>query len=118
MSDAKPESKVGYLCGIAWQHEVGEADKVELYGSLEDAKADHPAYEQCGIVKVLVSEVEWVVPQDLDKGPVYESLVMGRWARATERPLCEKCRTAEATWLEHWQQGERPDRYLCDSCAR
>jgi hypothetical protein len=61
-----------YLCGIAFQSELGETDEIGIYSSLEELKSKHECWESCGIVEIesdgkpekYTSHV-WVVPQDL-----------------------------------------------------
>lgn len=57
-----------YLCGVDWQHELGEAsDGTKLYPNLESIKHYRKCWKECGVVKVNVTfeDVEWVEPQDL-----------------------------------------------------
>ena len=65
----------GYMCGVDFQHELGEASGGNLvYPSLADLKHHAKCWESCGVVKVSVQLVEWVVPQDIMKGAVEVSL--------------------------------------------
>jgi hypothetical protein len=43
-----------YLCGIAFQHELGETDDLSIFETLEDLKAKHKCWEECGIVELRV----------------------------------------------------------------
>lgn len=57
-------AKIGYLCGVDWQHDIDQ--DAEVYASpklLEDAKGC--VVQGCGIVKVKMTEVKWVKPQKL-----------------------------------------------------
>lgn len=63
-----------FLCGIAFQHELGETDEIDIYNSLEDCKKGHSCWKECGIVAIEVkdekkpekySSSEWIVEQDL-----------------------------------------------------
>lgn len=61
----------GFICTIAWQHEVGEGgaiDGVRVYPSIESLKRDHPYFEECGITEIEMREVRTVVEQDIFKG--------------------------------------------------
>lgn len=61
-----------YLCGIDWQHELGEAaDGTTIFPSQEWQKKFHPT-EGCGVVKVRATFelLEWVEKQDLQKGAI------------------------------------------------
>ena len=51
----KEEPRVGYVCQIAWDHELGETDVI-IYPTVKLLKKAH--YFGCGIVKVEVSFVE------------------------------------------------------------
>lgn len=64
-----------YLCGIAFQHELGETREIDIYDSLEACKAGHKCWEECGIVELETEEFPedytkrtWLVPQDLKWG--------------------------------------------------
>lgn len=65
----KSKTKTFYLCGVDWQHEIGEASDLEgrqpLYSSVKGLKKKSPCWEECGIVKVEIKLVRWVVKQDL-----------------------------------------------------
>lgn len=62
-------SKILYACGVDWQHEIGEAadleGKMPLYTSVESIEHHRKCTEHCGIVKLELTEVEWVKMQDL-----------------------------------------------------
>lgn len=65
----------GYMCGIDWQHELGEAPGgTKVYMSPEDLIKNHScAADSCGIVKVRVQLLGWEKPQDLfSKAVKYE----------------------------------------------
>lgn len=56
-------TKRAYLCGVDWQHELGECD-VKVY-----PKSDHPdlvGHVGCGVVEVDITLVRWVEEQDLE----------------------------------------------------
>lgn len=53
-----------YMCGVAWQHEIGET-WVKVFPSVESLKAAHTCTNECGIVELDVEFSEWVKPQDL-----------------------------------------------------
>ena len=48
-----------YLCGEAWDLEVGNAPSTYLYSSVAALKADHDVPE-CGIVEVDVQFSKWI----------------------------------------------------------
>ena len=50
----KEEPRIGYVCKIAWDHELGETD-VTVYLTVELLKKVHNL--NCGVVKVRVSFV-------------------------------------------------------------
>lgn len=63
-----------YLCGISFQHELGETDKIGIYNTLEELKIGHPMWEECGVVELEVEEGKdpeewrysrWIVKQNL-----------------------------------------------------
>lgn len=62
----KKESKIGYMCGVNYQHELDDdnAHHVELFGSLSALKKKMKCTSECGIVKVKVVLEEWVTPQN------------------------------------------------------
>ncbi len=62
-------SKYGYMCGVSWQHEIGEdnAPKVLIYSCPKILKKLCKCWPQCGIVKVKVELDSWLEKQDLDK---------------------------------------------------
>lgn len=59
----KSKSKTAYMCGIAWQHEIGETD-VEVFPTRKLCEGMH-ADDECGIVEVKVTFVRWVKNQKL-----------------------------------------------------
>ena len=52
-----------YMCGIAWECELGETD-VKVYSSEKCLKEDHDCWEECGIVEVEIPEnaVKYLCP--------------------------------------------------------
>lgn len=58
------ETHKGYMCGVAWQHEVGETE-VELYQSPEACRKARGCTNECGIVEVEVRLRRWVRKQDI-----------------------------------------------------
>lgn len=61
-------TRTGYMCLIDFDHELESAAGGNLiYPSLEDLKANHPMWAECGVVKVTVTRTETVVPQDLSQ---------------------------------------------------
>lgn len=53
------------MCGIAFQHEVGQAYVVHSYSSVEELKAVEECWKECGIVEAEVTLVKWVKKQNL-----------------------------------------------------
>lgn len=62
-----------YVCGVAWQHELGQTD-VTLYPTEGSLNRAHNCTDSCGIVEVEVRLRRWVVEQDLrrDRRPPFE----------------------------------------------
>ncbi len=59
----------GYMCGVDWQHELGEAMGGNVvYPSVDDLKKHRKCVKNCGIVEVKVQLSKWVEPQDLFRG--------------------------------------------------
>ena len=58
----------GYMCGINWQHEVGEGNArgVTIFRSVKELKEDHSCWKECGIVRVKISLDKWIEDQDLE----------------------------------------------------
>lgn len=53
------------MCGVDFQHELGEVpDYTPVYASVADLKRQRMCWKQCGIVKVEVTTIEWIEPQD------------------------------------------------------
>lgn len=68
-----------YLCGISFQHELGETDEIGIYDSIEELKSKHYCWEECGIVELNVENDNdpkdwksfiWIVPQNLKWGNI------------------------------------------------
>jgi hypothetical protein len=66
-----------YLCGVSFEHELGETDEIGIYDSIEDLKKDGECWKECGIVEVDVEDGEepkttdphrWVVEQNFNWG--------------------------------------------------
>jgi hypothetical protein len=55
--------RVGYMCGVDWQHELVGAD-CKIYYSLAQLKRARTCWKECGIVKVEVSLKKWMCPQN------------------------------------------------------
>lgn len=66
-----PKSMTMYACGVDWQHEIGEEHGLEgrmpLYTSVESIEHHRHCTDECGIVKLELTEVEWVKIQQLLK---------------------------------------------------
>jgi hypothetical protein len=58
-----------YVCGVDWQHELGESGDCVLRESLESLKLHHNCWEADGIVKLkcTLEFEDWVHPQDFSK---------------------------------------------------
>jgi hypothetical protein len=63
--DETKKVKRAFVCGVAWQHELGETD-IKLHPSLESLWREHKCTDKCGVVEVEVRLVRWVKPQSLD----------------------------------------------------
>ncbi len=68
MSSRSTKTKKIYVCGVDWQHEIGEASDVIMYPSVESLKKHRTCWEECGIVELEVKLTKWVEPQDFSKG--------------------------------------------------
>lgn len=66
MEKTKNKTVKVYMCGVDWQHEIGET-LTAVYSCVEDLKAKSPCWEQCGIVECEVMLKGWVEPQDLGR---------------------------------------------------
>ena len=60
------DCKKAYVCGVAWQHEIGETD-VTMYESARRCRKERGCTEECGIVEIEVRFKRWVKKQDLTK---------------------------------------------------
>jgi hypothetical protein len=70
LDDTNPEQLELFLCGVDWQHELGEASGgTRFYGSLADIERHRGCVTECGVVKVTASfsDVTWVKPQDFSR---------------------------------------------------
>jgi len=64
-------NKVFYMCGVDWQHELGDAHPfTKVFPTVEALKSEFTCWEQCGIVRVTIdtSNVEWILKQDFNIG--------------------------------------------------
>lgn len=53
-----------YICGVDWQHELGEVtDFTPAYSTIKDLKRQRDCWKNCGIVRLKVSLDKWVTPQ-------------------------------------------------------
>ncbi len=59
------ETKIGYMCGIDWQHELAEV-QCKVFSTPEECARVNKCTDQCGIVKVRVTLVRWVKEQNLE----------------------------------------------------
>lgn len=62
----KDDSVTVYLCGVDWQHELGQI-ATTVFGSTEALKKSAKCWKGCGIVKLKVTLEEWVEPQDMEE---------------------------------------------------
>ena len=56
-----PAVETFYVCGVGLQHDP----EIRLHRTVEGLKFHKPCWKECGIVKVSVTEDEWVEEQDL-----------------------------------------------------
>lgn len=57
-----------YIDGVDWQHEIGCAlGGNRVYPSIKDLKEHSKCWQECGIVRIRIEEVEWVAPQDFSR---------------------------------------------------
>jgi hypothetical protein len=90
-----------YLCGIDFQHELGEAcGGTKLYPSVEDLKENQGCWTSCGIIELEIDtkKHKWVEPQDLwnSEGTVtseeiktleYKKRRLKHWQQAVEEQI-------------------------------
>lgn len=58
---SKKQSKIGYMCYTAFTWELGEAlGGNQIYPSVEDLKENCKCVDECGIIKVKITEVKIV----------------------------------------------------------
>jgi hypothetical protein len=56
-------SVIGYMCYIDWECELGGASGGNrVYPTIENLKANHTCWEECGIVEVRVSWSKTILP--------------------------------------------------------
>jgi hypothetical protein len=67
MKKSKKVVKKSYVCGVDWQHEIGECNDVKLFSSVKALKKARTCWAECGIVELELSVKKWVEPQDLFK---------------------------------------------------
>lgn len=65
MANKKIRKVKVYVCGVDWQHEIGEASDVKMYASVADLKRSRTCWKSCGIVELEVKLSKWIEPQDL-----------------------------------------------------
>lgn len=68
-----------YVCGVDWQHELGEAlGGTDCYPSIKNLKEEKSCWESCGIVEISLnnSNATWVESQDFSKGDTVSSKEM------------------------------------------
>lgn len=58
-----------YVCGVDWQHELGEPGLIgpacKVYNSIEELQAGESCTAECGAVEVEIRLKRWVIPQGL-----------------------------------------------------
>lgn len=54
-----------YMCGVDWQHEIGDSGDVQVFESLEMLKRHYRCVATCGAVRVsaVLTEIDWPIPQ-------------------------------------------------------
>jgi hypothetical protein len=61
-------TKLVYVCGVDWQHEIGEEmykPDVVVYPSVKSLKKHRSCWKECGIVELEIKVNKWVEPQNL-----------------------------------------------------
>lgn len=59
--ETRSHNPVGYMCTIDFECELGRAKGGNvIYPSIEDLKANHDCWEECGIVEVEVA-LRWTI---------------------------------------------------------
>ena len=67
MTQATFGSKIVFVDGVDWQHEIGEIDTI-VWPSLKSILSHVPcAAESCGVMRCEIIGLEWVHPQNLHK---------------------------------------------------
>lgn len=61
------KKRIGYMCGVDFQHEFDHPTSIGLYTDVNSLKSASPCWEECGIVKVEITVAEWVEPQTFGK---------------------------------------------------
>ena len=68
---------IAYVCGVSFQHEIGECSDIPYYDTLEELKAKGKCWEECGAVELEfdgpyyprdrteIKSHEWVVRQTM-----------------------------------------------------
>jgi len=63
-----------YLCGVAFQYELGETNEIGIYDSVKELKESGQCWKNCGIVEILINEGndpefyyshKWIVKQKM-----------------------------------------------------
>jgi hypothetical protein len=60
-------SKLIYVCGTDWNHEVGEVSDVQMYASVAMLKKEKACWKECGIVELKVTESKWIVKENFEQ---------------------------------------------------
>jgi hypothetical protein len=67
-------TKKYYLCGVAFQHELGETDEIGIYDTLEELIRKHTCVAECGAVEIEsegkpkdYTAHKWLMPQNFNR---------------------------------------------------
>jgi hypothetical protein len=65
---------IKFLCGVSFQHELGECSDIKFYDSVEDLKGAGECWYSCGIVQIEYeadpinyTSFKWIEEQDFSK---------------------------------------------------
>jgi hypothetical protein len=58
------DKRIIYVCGVDWQHELGETTCV-TYASLHSLEKESACTQTCGAVRCEVRLLDWEIPQKL-----------------------------------------------------
>jgi hypothetical protein len=63
MSEPNEETYI-FMCGVNWQEEMQHPTDMKVATTEEELKRISPCCQQCGIVRLRVSDPVWIVEQD------------------------------------------------------